>query len=232
VSGPHVSSASYAGTGLFLGIRYPPLTGTSTLLRLLSGRTPPQNDAQVTFNGTPWRALARPADTDGTLGVNLQRLSAYAPESDVHLPFLTVRETFTFAHSALLPRGLPLHDPAIYRPSPPAEDARFVVPSRAAGKKVPGSGAGHYAAVPQGEANGAPPAVAVPMGGGATGAPDGSSGSTDPPDRPRDPEEMMDILRLRVAADTIIGSQFVRGVSGESHSGERESAAEVVVPSI
>jgi energy-coupling factor transporter ATP-binding protein EcfA2 len=76
----------------------PPGAGSSSLLRLLSGRLQPSSvmllGGQLTYNG---RSAGQLKALDG---VELRKLAAYSPEDDEHEFLLTVRETFDFAYKA------------------------------------------------------------------------------------------------------------------------------------
>lgn len=95
-----------------------PGSGTSTLLRLLSGRERPQAAESITYNGVTQvrqgltcsfccslvKYPRRPAQgAIAAAGINLRRLAAYAPENDDHEPLLTVTETFQFAYDMSVP---------------------------------------------------------------------------------------------------------------------------------
>ena len=171
----------------------------------------------------------------------------------MHLPFLTVRETFNFAYDALQPTGLPLDSAAVYQSSPrggggAGDDAAANQhvergEQRHDGEVEEGAGsggsgncvsntstateqqrkgvslasvgaAGTVAGLPASRsgtiAYGIPSATSP-----GTHAPPTSSASAPlaavavearpPACRPLPPDALMDVLGLRVAADTIIG---------------------------
>jgi ABC-type multidrug transport system ATPase subunit len=69
-----------------------PGSGSSTLLRLVSGRVLSTPPSAVTWSGADAAALK-------VAGVSLARLAAYCREADEHEAHLTVSETLHFAHS-------------------------------------------------------------------------------------------------------------------------------------
>ena len=69
----------------------PPGHGKTTFLRALSGRLPQKAiEGKVCYSGVDIKELKKQ-------GIFLQLLSNYVDQLDTHLPFLTVRETATFA---------------------------------------------------------------------------------------------------------------------------------------
>jgi len=73
----------------------PPGHGKTSFLRALAGRIPADKlKGTVTYSGsglTPTQAAAQ--------GVYLKQLLQYVDQLDIHLPLLTVRETFEFAQN-------------------------------------------------------------------------------------------------------------------------------------
>lgn len=68
-------------------------TGKSSLLRTIAGRQAADTPSTVHFNGVSAREAA-------ASGVKMRRLANYAPQVDVHAPFLTVKETLAFADAS------------------------------------------------------------------------------------------------------------------------------------
>lgn len=71
-----------------------PGSGSTTLLRLISGRTKPNEGDWLRYNG--W---TRQHVVDS--GVNLSRLASFCSDRDEHEPLLTTEETFSFVSRAI-----------------------------------------------------------------------------------------------------------------------------------
>jgi ABC-type multidrug transport system ATPase subunit len=70
-----------------------PGSGSSTLLRVVSGRARATPSSSVTWAGADASSLK-------AKGVSISRLAAYCREADEHEAHLTVRETLRFAHTS------------------------------------------------------------------------------------------------------------------------------------
>jgi ABC-type multidrug transport system ATPase subunit/ABC-type multidrug transport system permease subunit len=77
-----------------------PGAGTSTFLRLLTGREDLQATDVLTYNG------ATTAEVEAA-GINLKRFSSFCADFEAHEPLLTTLETFEFAHKCLNARSMP-----------------------------------------------------------------------------------------------------------------------------
>ena len=83
--------------------------GKSSLLKALAGHLPPSVlSGSIRYNGLDQRELA-------AAGVKLKLLASYIDQLDIHLPFLTVRETVTFAHENSTVEPSVLGDPLLER---------------------------------------------------------------------------------------------------------------------
>lgn len=206
-----------------------PGAGTTTFLRLLSGRLTKQHPDAVTYNGATEAQLE-------AAGTGLKRLAVYAPERDEHEPLLTVRETFTFAYRAAVPGavrgagGSALPAPPQYE-ALPREPVDVELESTSVAAQVPQPPAPQFKPLQQPapgcvadagavttSATAAPPPKAGKAAAGGSGA---SSVPRDletmPPGwwfQPRTAYEMTAILGLEEAAGTIVGSGMIRGISG------------------
>lgn len=151
-----------------------PGSGTSTFLRLLSGRVAPQERECLRFNGLTAEALYQQ-------GIDLCRLAGYAPERDAHEPLLTVKETLSFIYNVAVDarqQGLPVVPAAA--PEPPAATTA---------SSPPGDAVVEAAQPPD-----TSPAAALPA--------------------IHTPQQVMDVMGLAGVANSRVGSQFVRGISG------------------
>jgi hypothetical protein len=186
-----------------------------------------------TYNGATDAELA-------ASGVALTRLASYAPERDEHEPLLTVRETFNFSHATAV--GIPIAAAHARAEAAAAASARrgsevWGWCARAAGKQPPPLVA-EAVRVPAPPPAPPPPPLPSPppqpppeeaagvvadadakaAGEPRLGSGDAAAAAHPPGDsywlHPRTAEEMVELLQLREAADTIVGSAAVRGVSG------------------
>lgn len=210
-----VSGVLRAGTSTL--IISAPGAGTTSFLRLLSGRLAKQNPGQVLYNGV----------TEGELeagGVGLKRLAVYAPERDENEALLTVRETFDFIASLTYRAAQPDHAGEVgaggksdKRARPPPAGSQLPAPPQFEPLEI--TRTEPVPALPTDVA-----AVVVVSSPHSPQAPEegrrehdvDSDGDRDPAwwARPRTPEEMISVLELGEAADTVVGSDMVRGVSG------------------
>lgn len=87
----NVSADFVAGTSTV--ILAAPGSGSSTLLRVVSGRAQVTPSTAATWSGCDAQELKES-------GVSISRLAAYCRETDEHESHLTVRETLRFAHAA------------------------------------------------------------------------------------------------------------------------------------
>ena len=83
----------------------PPGHGKTSFLRALAGRLPAKAlSGSITYSGVEQKTLR----ASGGPGVHLSLLANYVDQLDTHLPYLTVRETATFAcvNSTVVPEKL------------------------------------------------------------------------------------------------------------------------------
>ena len=93
-TGPPTGVSRPGSTTLILG---PPRSGKSSLMKAIAGTLTETNacfSGSVTYGGRHLRDKRQPPGE-----LKLERLVGYVPQTDEHLPTLTVRETLEFAHA-------------------------------------------------------------------------------------------------------------------------------------
>ena len=107
-----------------------PGAGSTTLLRLVSGRVAATPAGAVTWGGHTAAALA-------ASGASIARLAGYCGEADEHESHLTVRETLAFAHTAGVVPSAP-HSKGAFYAVPTPEDIVTAVGLTGAGDTIAG----------------------------------------------------------------------------------------------
>lgn len=184
-----------------------PGAGNTTFLKLLSGRIKVQHPEQLLYNGQTVDQLHKS-------GVMLQRLVSYCYETDVHEPLLTVQETFDFSYRTgvadcaskrmYLGKHLTREQEEQVRRQDlrKAEWEKEKATGRNESIKGDTGSSQQEKRIPEGATS---PQVIAPLG-----------EETNPCTHcePMNTSEMIDLLGLREAAETIVGSDMIRGVSG------------------
>ncbi|KJE97267.1 ABC transporter [Capsaspora owczarzaki ATCC 30864] len=85
--------SGYMEPGDMVAILGGPACGKTSLIKAIANRLPSDRNGTLLINGLP-------------VPENFNRICGYVPQSDIHTPTLTVRETFEFAAELQLPREM------------------------------------------------------------------------------------------------------------------------------